>query len=283
MTEIEDDYGKGQFNIRLSKRCIREFKIYVSRKWPEHEHGILSLEVEIALWERMANDRRAAHAHKSTVFVEAENKPNYHAAKGGKLIRLSTNSPTDMTALAIWGDGTDDNDNNGNGKSSKRPMNQDPLLVDWANKMGMGDVFDDPRNIMKYASQETIDNVKRCMVNPEFEKKFRQDQIYKLRSRLRQKQYEGRLEEGNSKLIDELVLVKKYLSKHNEQFGDVEHVEQNIVRQKNLQDAFIFATSKNDTRSFNNRLREYVIHGYFKEEKSVKSVAYKAQDKFFEL
>ena len=85
-------------------------------------------------------------------------------------------------------------------------MNEDPLLVDWAKKMSMGDVFDDPRNIIKYASQETIDNVRRCMVDPEFEKKFRQDQIDKLKSRLRQKQYKRHLEEGNKKdLTDQLV------------------------------------------------------------------------------
>ena len=143
----------------------------------------------------------------------------------------------------------------------------------------MGDVFDNPTNILKYASKETIENVQKCMVNPEFEKKYRQDQIVKLKSRLRQKQYERRLEEGNrnTKLTDELVMIKKHLFRH-QQF-----VDGNGVDQKSLHAAFTFATGKNDKRSFDNRLHDYINYEYFIEAKSSGSIIYKAQDKLFEL
>ena len=109
--------------IWLPEGFIAEWKRFVSRKWPEYSHGILSLEVQLAMKMWMDNTGRATHTHKNTVFTEAENKPNFHAAKTkGKLIKLSTNSANEMTALEVWGDG---DGNNGNGKNGRKGKGDD--------------------------------------------------------------------------------------------------------------------------------------------------------------
>jgi hypothetical protein len=64
VTEIGEDYRKIQFNIRLPTKFIEEFKVFVSRKWPVYNHGILSSEVQLAMKMWMENEGRTAHTQK---------------------------------------------------------------------------------------------------------------------------------------------------------------------------------------------------------------------------
>ena len=213
--------------------------------------------------------------------MEQEDIPISHAIKG-KLISLNANSPSSMTALAIKGnDGNCNGEDKGEDKEHwKRPINEDPLLVDWAKKIGMGDVFDDPRNILKYASQETIENVRRCMVDPEFNKEYHQFLINRLSARKKQKQherYKNALEERDKELRPELVVIKKHIEDHNT------IIDQNKIREDHLYDAFVVATGKDDKRTFNKRLAQYILHEYFSKVKVVKTKAYRMEEKFLQL
>lgn len=220
-----------QFNNSITEHTIRKFKEIVIRKYGIYAKNLWSYEVERALRYYISvggifPDSSTRSTHTQDIEQKDIPIPISHAATAkGKLIKLSTNSANGMTALVTSGD----RNGNGNGKSEDNreywELNDDPLIVDWAKQLGMEDVLDDPKNIYNYASKETIENTSRCMVDPEFKKQYHERLLKGLLARKGQKVYERRFEEGNKKLRDELVVIKKHL------WENQHYDQQNIVRQ----------------------------------------------------
>jgi hypothetical protein len=106
--------------------------------------------------------------------------------------------------------------------------------------------------------------------------------VNRLKARKKQLQYQkykNALDERDKELRPELVLIKKHLENHS----TIVIVDQNKIREQDLYDAFIVATSKDDKRTFNKRLEQYIMYGYFTRVKVVKTEAYKMEDKFLQL
>ena len=88
-TDLDSDYDLVQVKFRVPKKLDEEFRRMVSRKWPKHSQGSLSLEYQLAMKMWLENDGRAAHTHKNTVLMEAENKPNFHTRKERKVVQVT--------------------------------------------------------------------------------------------------------------------------------------------------------------------------------------------------
>ena len=83
MTGSDLYYQKKRFCIWLPEDFIAEWKRYVSRKWPVYNHGILSLEVQLAMKMWMENDGRA-HTHtKIQYLLRLKINPTFMLLKGG--------------------------------------------------------------------------------------------------------------------------------------------------------------------------------------------------------
>jgi hypothetical protein len=120
------------------------------------------------------------------------------------------------------------------------------------------------------------------MDDPEFDKQYHEGLVNRLKARKKQLQYQkykNALDERDKELRPELVLIKKHLENHS----TIVIVDQNKIREQDLYDAFIVATSKDDKRTFNKRLEQYIMYGYFTRVKVVKTEAYKMEDKFLQL
>jgi hypothetical protein len=116
-----------------------EFKRFVSIKWPEHTHGVLSLEIQLAMKAWMEAGTRT---QKDIILRDAENKPNWHTSK--KPIKIPgseseavpetvPNPPPTANAIVI----------NNNGNSSNE---QSEDVFEWAKRLG---VTVGPRNIQE--------------------------------------------------------------------------------------------------------------------------------------
>jgi hypothetical protein len=84
------DYYKKQYGIWLPIIFMDEFKRYVSIKWPEHPHGALSLEIQLAMTAWM---EKGTHTQKDTAFMAAQSKPNWHTRKKGVVRETSAPAP----------------------------------------------------------------------------------------------------------------------------------------------------------------------------------------------
>jgi hypothetical protein len=104
-----------------------------------------------------------------------------------------------------------------------------------------------------------------------------------LKNRRNQKRFERLEEERDRGLRDGLLMIKKYLVVKNYLWNYGQSEKQDIVRYEHLYNAFTLATGHDDPRTFNKRLGHYIDHGYFTKVKVVKTEAYRAEEKFFNL
>lgn len=127
-TDRDSDYHKVRFGIWLPESFVSEWKRFLSRKWPEYNHGIQSLEVQLAMKRWMESEGRSAHTHKDTVLMEAENKPNFHTRKKGVVSKLTpTPAPTPLPPIPIV--------ISNNGKSSGEEKEKSEDIFDWTKRM----------------------------------------------------------------------------------------------------------------------------------------------------
>lgn len=64
MIEEGGDYDTIQFDVRLPRKFVEEFKRFISRKWPVYTNGIIALEVQLAIKMWMENEGRTTHTQK---------------------------------------------------------------------------------------------------------------------------------------------------------------------------------------------------------------------------
>ena len=126
-TEESSPYDMVQFKVYLPRKLREAFKMFVSSKRPEYNHGIISLETQKAIMQYMEKENKAAHTHKNNVLLEAENKPNFHTSK--KRVRVPKPEPVPVPDAVVIG-------NNGNPTGDQKSQS-DFSFSDWANRLGI--------------------------------------------------------------------------------------------------------------------------------------------------